>query len=222
MLRFPPPGNLTTSDPGRRRPAARRRGTGIGFVISSDTVTNIARQLVTSGHVTRSGRAALGVQVTTVTAPSGTPAGAAIDSVTPGGPAAKAGLRPGDVITAVKGMATPGTQSPFRRARRTAPRTSRHGRRHPPRRHDQHRARHAEAAAIQLDRAAAGGRWLRRAHHPQAAPSAGEKHVRSYPACLETNPEPRPPGRCARPRGGSRWSNTRPGMSPQSRLMPPS
>lgn len=84
---------------------------GIGFVISSDTVTNIARQLIASGHVTSSGRAALGVQVTTVTGANGVPAGAGVISVTPGGPAAKAGLRPGDVITAVGGAATPDVQT---------------------------------------------------------------------------------------------------------------
>lgn len=47
----------------------------------------------------------------TVTGPSGTPAGVAIDSVTTGGPAATAGLRPGDVITAINGTATPDTQT---------------------------------------------------------------------------------------------------------------
>jgi putative serine protease PepD len=49
---------------------------GIGFAISSDVVTRIARQLIATGQVTSSGRAALGVAVTTATAPDGTPAGA--------------------------------------------------------------------------------------------------------------------------------------------------
>lgn len=84
---------------------------GIGFVISSDMVTNIARQLIAAGHVTNSGRAALGVEVATVTGANGTAAGAGVVSVTPGGPAAKAGLRPGDVITAVGGTATPNAQT---------------------------------------------------------------------------------------------------------------
>jgi len=84
---------------------------GIGFVISSNMVTNIARQLISTGHVSNSGRAALGVEVTTVTGPSGNPAGVGVAAVTAGGPAAKAGLRAGDVITAVDGTATPDAQT---------------------------------------------------------------------------------------------------------------
>lgn len=84
---------------------------GIGFVISSDMVTSIARQLISSGHVTNSGRAELGVEVTTVLRDNGAAEGAGVVSVTPGGPAAKAGIRPGDVITAVHGTATPNTQA---------------------------------------------------------------------------------------------------------------
>ena len=84
---------------------------GIGFVISSNMVTNIARQLIATGHVSSSGRAALGVQATTVTGASGNPAGAGVVAVTPGGPAAKAGLRAGDIITAVDGTATPDVQT---------------------------------------------------------------------------------------------------------------
>lgn len=84
---------------------------GIGFVISSDMVTSIARQLISSGHVTNSGRAELGVEVTTVLRDNGAAEGAGVVSVASGGPAAKAGIRPGDVITAVHGTATPNTQA---------------------------------------------------------------------------------------------------------------
>jgi len=84
---------------------------GIGFAISSDMAVRIARQLVANGHVTSSGRAALGVEVATEVAPDGTPAGVGVVSVTSGGPAAKAGLRAGDLITAVNGTATPDTQT---------------------------------------------------------------------------------------------------------------
>jgi S1-C subfamily serine protease len=84
---------------------------GIGFAIPSNIVTDIAGQIIKTGRVTNSHRAALGVEVQTVTGPNGQPAGVSIAAVTPGGPAAKAGLRPGDVITAVNGMATPDTET---------------------------------------------------------------------------------------------------------------
>jgi S1-C subfamily serine protease len=83
---------------------------GIGFVISSDMVTRIARQLISSGHVAHSDRAALGVEITTVTGVNGSAAGAGVISVTSSGPAAKAGIGSGDVITAVNGTATPDAQ----------------------------------------------------------------------------------------------------------------
>lgn len=84
---------------------------GIGFAISSNTAVNIARQLVANGRVTNSHRAALGVRISTVVGPDGAPAGAGIVSVTPGGAAAKAGLKPGDIITEINGTATPDTQT---------------------------------------------------------------------------------------------------------------
>jgi len=84
---------------------------GIGFAIPSDIVTDIAEQIIKTGHVTDSHRAAVGVSVQTVAGPDGQPAGVGVAAVTPGGPAAKAGLRPGDVITAVDGTATPDTQA---------------------------------------------------------------------------------------------------------------
>ena len=84
---------------------------GIGFAIPSNIVTDIAGQIITTGHVTNSHRAAIGVSVQTVTGPDGQPAGAGIAAVTPSGPAAKAGLQAGDVITAVNGTATPDTET---------------------------------------------------------------------------------------------------------------
>jgi S1-C subfamily serine protease len=84
---------------------------GIGFAIPSNIVTDIAGQIIKTGHVTNSHRAALGVRVQTVTGPDGQPAGVGIAAVTPGGPAAKAGLQPGDVITAVNGTATPDNET---------------------------------------------------------------------------------------------------------------
>src|SRR5215467_14245503 len=84
---------------------------GIGFAIPSNIVTDIAGQIIKTGHVTASHRAALGVSVQTVTGSNGQPAGVGIVEVTPGGPAAKAGLQPGDVITAINGTATPDTET---------------------------------------------------------------------------------------------------------------
>src|SRR5262245_5785278 len=84
---------------------------GIGFAIPANIVTDIAGQIIKTGHVTNSHRAALGVRVQTVTGPDGQPAGVSIAAVTPGGPAAKAGLQPGDVITKVNGTATPDTET---------------------------------------------------------------------------------------------------------------
>ncbi|MEZ0163434.1 S1C family serine protease [Kineococcus sp. LSe6-4] len=78
---------------------------GIGFAIPSDDATDIARQLIENdGQVVDSNRAALGVTVTTVADASGRPAGVGVVDVAAGGPAATAGLRPGDVITSVAGQ----------------------------------------------------------------------------------------------------------------------
>jgi S1-C subfamily serine protease len=72
---------------------------GIGFAIPAATVTNLANQMIKSGKVTNSGRAALGITTRTVLAGNGDETGAGVVSVESGGPAAKAGIQPGDVIT---------------------------------------------------------------------------------------------------------------------------
>lgn len=84
---------------------------GIGFAIPSNQVKRIADQLVASGTVTNSGRAALGVRVTTVVGQSGQPRGVGVVDVRSGGPAAAAGMRPGDIIVSVDGHDTPTTQA---------------------------------------------------------------------------------------------------------------
>ena len=81
---------------------------GIGFAIPSDTVRSVIAQLEKSGHVTRG---YIGVEVQQITPEmaqalnlGNTHAGALVASVVPDGPAAKAGLKPGDVITGVGGQ----------------------------------------------------------------------------------------------------------------------
>jgi putative serine protease PepD len=66
---------------------------GIGFAIPSNTAAFIADQLVAKGSAQH---AYLGVELSSG---NGTTSGATIASVTSGGPASKAGLRQGDVIT---------------------------------------------------------------------------------------------------------------------------
>ncbi|MBO0816995.1 MAG: trypsin-like peptidase domain-containing protein [Actinobacteria bacterium] len=92
---------LAASDPQMGGAAA-----GIGFAIPSDTVTRIAPQLIRSGKVTNSGRAALGITAETVASASGQPAGVGVVRVSPGGGAARAGIKAGDIILAVNGQPT--------------------------------------------------------------------------------------------------------------------
>jgi putative serine protease PepD len=80
---------------------------GIGFAIPASLARDIAGQLIESGQVTSTHRAAIGAQIATVTGPDGTPAGAGIVTVTSGGPADRAGLRAGDVIQAIGQTRTP-------------------------------------------------------------------------------------------------------------------
>ena len=82
--------------------------TGIGFAIPADTVTRVAGQLISAGRVSAPGRATLGLSASSAVTSSRHRAGAAIASVSADGPAASAGLRPGDVITSVDGSAIEG------------------------------------------------------------------------------------------------------------------
>jgi serine protease Do len=74
----------------------------IGFAISTDTAIPVVQSIIAEGKVSRPW---LGVEVATVTSTIqdyynlAVNAGALITSVTSGGPADEAGLRPGDVIT---------------------------------------------------------------------------------------------------------------------------
>jgi len=80
---------------------------GIGFAIPSNLARDIATQIIDTGHVTSSHRAALGAQVATVLGADGATGGVGVVAVTSGGGAERAGLRPGDVIKAVGGAPTP-------------------------------------------------------------------------------------------------------------------
>jgi S1-C subfamily serine protease len=71
---------------------------GIGFAISSNTVKSIAGQLAQHGRVLDSARAWLGVELRSL--PQG---GAIVAAVKRGGPAADAGIRPGDVVVKIAG-----------------------------------------------------------------------------------------------------------------------
>jgi S1-C subfamily serine protease len=76
---------------------------GIGFAVPSNVVCDIAIQLINEGTVAHFNRALAGVQVGAI--PSG--GGLIVALAQAGGPAARAGILAGDVITAVNGTATP-------------------------------------------------------------------------------------------------------------------
>jgi putative serine protease PepD len=71
---------------------------GIGFAIPSNTVKEIATQIIANGHVVNSHRAYLGIRTSTVVDSTNSPIGVLVASVTPAGPAEKAGLMTGDII----------------------------------------------------------------------------------------------------------------------------
>jgi putative serine protease PepD len=70
---------------------------GVGFAVPSNTVKSVASTIISGGKVQH---AYLGVTVGTASNGEG----AAIESVKPGTPAAKAGLQAGDVVTAIDGQ----------------------------------------------------------------------------------------------------------------------
>jgi serine protease Do len=82
---------------------------GVGFAMPSSTAINVYDQLVKTGRVTRgsigvSFQEELGTNQITLKS-LGAPYGVVIEGVEPGSPAEKAGLKGGDVITAINGMA---------------------------------------------------------------------------------------------------------------------
>jgi putative serine protease PepD len=85
---------------------------GIGFAIPINTAHQAADQLIRNGKVQH---AYLGVQITDATGASqsnsGSAQGALVSAVTSGGPAAKAGLAKGDVVTKVDNTTIPDSDS---------------------------------------------------------------------------------------------------------------
>jgi serine protease Do len=82
---------------------------GVGFAMPSNTAISVYDQIVKSGRVTRgsigvSFQEELGTNQITLKS-LGAPYGVVIEAVEPGSPAEKAGLKGGDVITAVNGAA---------------------------------------------------------------------------------------------------------------------
>jgi serine protease Do len=93
---------------------------GIGFDIPADVAARISRQLISDGHVDHGYIGATIQQITPDLADSlglHQTNGAIVDSLVADGPAARAGLRAGDIVTAVEGQSV---KSPTELTRRVA------------------------------------------------------------------------------------------------------
>ncbi len=103
---------LTAIDPEFNTPA-----NGVGFAIPSNRVATIVPQIISSGSVTHTGRAALGVSVASVDANLAAQDnlsvnhGAYVASVVQNGAAASAGIQTGDVIVQINNTPVNDTQS---------------------------------------------------------------------------------------------------------------
>jgi len=80
---------------------------GVGFAIPVDQAKVVAQELITTGKATHP---LLGVSLADATDSNGTSL-ARVQSVLPGGPAAKAGIKAGDIIVAVGDQKTAGAQA---------------------------------------------------------------------------------------------------------------
>jgi putative serine protease PepD len=78
---------------------------GIGFAIPANTVRDVATQLIRFGKVIRSDRASLDITGRTHVTGSGTPDGVSVAAAKPGGAAASAGIKVGDIIVGLDGQA---------------------------------------------------------------------------------------------------------------------
>ena len=103
---------LTAIDPEFNTPAS-----GVGFAIPSNRVATIVPQIISSGSVTHTGRAALGVQVADVDANLAAQDNLSVDhgayvaQVVSNGAAASAGIQTGDVIVQINNTPVNDTQS---------------------------------------------------------------------------------------------------------------
>ena len=82
----------------------------IGFAIPINSIMNIVTSIIEKGYISKP---YIGISVLDVSAETqayGIPAGAAVQSVAENGPAARAGLQKGDVITSVDGKAMTSTE----------------------------------------------------------------------------------------------------------------
>ena len=103
---------LAAIDPEFNTPAS-----GVGFAIPSNRVATIVPQIIATGSVTHTGRAALGVRVASVDANLAAQDNLSVDhgayvaQVVSNGAAASAGIQPGDVIVQINNTPVTDTQS---------------------------------------------------------------------------------------------------------------
>ena len=93
---------------------------GIGFAIPADTAQSVMKQLITTGRVARGW---LGAEIADVPARE-VASGALVGRLVPGGPAASAGLRSGDLITEVNGTPIADAYALFQTIARLSPGSS--------------------------------------------------------------------------------------------------
>ncbi|WP_264711954.1 S1C family serine protease [Limobrevibacterium gyesilva] len=91
---------------------------GVGFAIPSELVSKIVAELREKGRIDRGW---LGVSVQDVPASGRSPAGVGIAAVDRAGPAARAGLRAGDVVTGLNGQGVESARSLIRGVAMTPP-----------------------------------------------------------------------------------------------------
>ena len=101
LIGVPTAGATVPNSPGESSAAA----SGSGFAIPVNLAKTIADEIISTGSVTH---AYFGLRTVPIppaaAAQAGVPEGLYVQTVTPGGPAATAGLRMGDVITKINGQ----------------------------------------------------------------------------------------------------------------------